>query len=103
MKEEKEFCPCDGICAEGKRYGGWCYGGLCNDAIKINKIDEDELVAKKNKRRQERDEYIIQLKDSQKYFDMQKTLLASINLQGFVALNIANKLIQRELDNLTKE
>jgi len=103
MTEQKEYCPCDKRCEDGKYYGGWCYGGLCEDALKINKVNEDERINKANKIKQERNEYIMQLKASQKYFDVQKTLLASINFQGFVALNIANKLIQKELDNLIKE
>lgn len=48
------------------------------------------------------EKYIKQLEQSIKYFEAHKKFLASVNLQGQIALNIAIDLIEKEL-NKTSE
>lgn len=45
------------------------------------------------------EKYIKQLEQSVKYFETSKKFLASVNLQGQIALNIAIELIEKELDS----
>lgn len=70
--------------------------------MKINNTYEEERLTKENNTRYEYSEYTKQLEFSLKYFELQRSLVSSSNLQGNVALDIAIGLIQMELDNLRK-
>lgn len=66
---------------------------------KVNGLECSECTpcCKRRKSTVDNEKYIKQLEQSIKYFEAHKKFLASVNLQGQIALNIAIDLIQKEL------